>query len=156
MTTTTDPRTPRRPTPDTAAVAHFEAKLRFETDPSDVHAALSSGRPGFALVDSRGDRAWRQGRVPGAVHLPTAMIPERAGELLDPRVPVVTYCWGPGCNGSTRAALALAQLGYRVQELIGGFEYWAREGLPVRTDTGTTRPTRDPLTIPVDSPTCDC
>lgn len=155
MTTTTT-RTTGHPTPDPAAVAHFTAKLRFETDPSDVHAAMGRGQPGFLLVDSRGDAAWQQGRIPGAVHLPTAQIPDRAGELLDPQVPVVTYCWGPGCNGSTRAALALTQLGYRVQELIGGFEYWAREGLPVQTDAGTTRPVPDPLTAPVSSPSCDC
>ena len=144
------------PAPDDAAVAHFSAKLRFETDPSDVHAALAGGRPGFVLVDTRGEPAWSQGRIAGAVHLPTAQIPTRAGELLDPAVPVVTYCWGPGCNGSTRAALALARLGYQVQELIGGFEYWAREGLPVLTDAGTTRLAPDPLTSPTGSPTCDC
>jgi rhodanese-related sulfurtransferase len=138
------------------AAAHFAAKLRFETDPSDVHAELSTGQPGFALVDSRGDAAWRQGRLPGAVHVPTAQIPQRAAELLDPQVPVVTYCWGPGCNGSTRAALALAELGYEVKEMIGGFEYWAREGLPVVTDAGTSQASTDPLTGPVSAPTCDC
>jgi rhodanese-related sulfurtransferase len=41
---------------------------------------------------------------------------------------VVTYCWGPGCNGATRAALAFARLGYPVKEMIGGYEYWVREG----------------------------
>ncbi len=153
MTTTTPGTT--RPA-DLAAVAHFAAKLRFETDPSDVHAALAGGRPGFVVVDTRGDAAWQQGRVAGAVHLPTALIPDQAGPLLDPQVPVVTYCWGPGCNGSTRAALALAQLGYQVQEMIGGFEYWQREGVPVQIDTGTSRATPDPLTAPVGAPTCDC
>ncbi len=141
---------------DSAAVAHFAAKLRFETDPSDVHAALAIGRPRLVVVDARGDAAWQQGRVAGAVHLPTAQVAERAEHLLDPQVPVVTYCWGPGCNGPTRAALALAQLGYRVQEMIGGFEYWQREGLPVQTDTGTSRATPDPLTAPAGAPTCDC
>jgi len=77
-----------------AAVEHFAAKLSFETDPSDVHAEMLSGQPGFVLVDSRGDSAWKQGRIPGAVHLPTAQIEERATALLDPGVPVVTYCWG--------------------------------------------------------------
>ena len=44
---------------------------------------------------------------------------------------MVTYCWGPGCNGSTKGALKLAALGFRVKELIGGLEYWMREGGPV-------------------------
>jgi rhodanese-related sulfurtransferase len=64
---------------------------------------------------------------------------------------VVTYCWGPGCNGATRAALALALLGFRVREMIGGFEYWAREGLAVETAAGRRTPVADPLTV-----TCGC
>ena len=139
------------PPPD--AAAHFAARLAFETDVSDVHAALESGTPGFVLLDSRSSEAWDQGHVPGAVHLPGREIPARAAAELDPSVPVVTYCWGPGCNGATRAALALALLGFRVREMIGGFEYWAREGLPVETTAGVHSPTADPLTAPV---SCGC
>jgi rhodanese-related sulfurtransferase len=128
------------------AAAHYAARLAYETDVSDVHAALESGNPGFALLDSRGAEAWEQGHVPGARHLPGREIPARATAELDPSVPVVTYCWGPGCNGATRAALALAQLGYRVREMLGGFEYWAREGLPVATADGVHRPDADLLT----------
>ena len=69
---------------------------------------------------------------------------------------MVTYCWGPGCNGATRAALALSLLGYRVREMIGGFEYWAREGLPVETADGRHRPAVDPLTAPAAAVSCGC
>jgi rhodanese-related sulfurtransferase len=140
---------------DSDAVLHFAAKLRYETDPSDVHAALEAGER-FVLVDTRGEAAWAQGRVPGAVHLPTARIGERAADLLDPDVPVVVYCWGPGCNGSTKAALALARLGHSVREMIGGFEYWAREGLPVVDDAGPVLRDPDPLTAPAQAVVCDC
>jgi rhodanese-related sulfurtransferase len=126
------------------AAVHFADRLAVETDVSDVAAALGTGA--FVLLDSRSAEAWAQGHVPGAVHLPGREIPARAGAELDPAVPVVTYCWGPGCNGATRAALALARLGYRVREMIGGFEYWAREGLPVETGEGVRRPAADPLT----------
>lgn len=138
------------PDPNTAA-AFFAAALAFQTDVADVHAAVNSAKPDFALVDVRGPAAWRQARIPGALHLPTALIPDRAPELLAPNRPVVTYCWGPGCNGATKAALALSQLGYRVREMIGGIEYWIREGFPVETDAGLTRSPVDPLTAP-----CGC
>jgi rhodanese-related sulfurtransferase len=128
------------------AAAHFARRLAVETDVSDVAAALDSGAPGFVLLDSRSAEAWAQGHVPGAVHVPGREIAARAAAELDRSVPVVTYCWGPGCNGATKAALALAQLGYRVREMIGGFEYWAREGLPVETAAGLTRSAVDPLT----------
>ena len=137
------------------AAAHFARRLAVETDVSDVHAALESGDPGFVLVDTRSTEAWAQGSVPRAVHLPGREIAARAAAELDPEVPVVTYCWGPGCNGATRAALTLARLGYRVREMIGGFEYWAREGLPVQTAAGVSQPDVDPLTAPA-GVSCGC
>ncbi|MCO1658809.1 rhodanese-like domain-containing protein [Pseudonocardia humida] len=133
--------------PTTDAVAFFTARLEFQTDVSDVHAALSDGSADFVLVDTRSAAAWAGGRIPGARHLPTAQLPAD----LDPAVPVVTYCWGPACNGATRAALRLARAGFRVREMLGGIEYWTREGLPVQTDDGVVTADPDPLTVP-----CGC
>ncbi|MBW4031179.1 MAG: sulfurtransferase [Acidobacteria bacterium] len=142
-----------------AAIEHFAAKLRYETDPSDVAAAQSAGER-FVLVDTRGHAAWHQGRAVGAIHLPTAEIAERAASEIPPGVPVVVYCWGPGCNGSTRAALHFSRLGYEVRELMGGFEYWAREGHPVVDDDGPVVRTVDELTSPRPASggviSCDC
>jgi rhodanese-related sulfurtransferase len=131
------------------AVRHFRGRLAYETDVSDVHAALEAEggakERGFVLIDSRGDAAWAQGHVPGAVHLPTRQIRARAAEVLAPGTPVVVYCWGPACNGGTRAALEFALLGHPVKEMIGGFEYWVREGFAFETADGRTRPAPDPL-----------
>ncbi|MER5276964.1 rhodanese-like domain-containing protein [Streptomyces sp. NPDC002809] len=145
------------PAAPAAAAAYFGASLAFHADVSDVAAALAAdGDPGFVLLDSRSTASWDQGHVPGALHLPTALIAEQARDLLDPAVPVVTYCWGPGCNGATRAALALAELGYQVKEMLGGFEYWAREGFEFETWQGRARRTADPLTAPGESDDCGC
>jgi len=141
--------TSRPMSPD--AVTFFASRLAFQTDVADVHAAFATGDPGFVLVDSRSTGAWAQGRIPGAVHLPSHCRDSRASTLLDAGVPVVTYCWGPGCNGATRAALALAHLGYPVREMLGGIEYWTREGFPVETDAGLASAEPDPLTVP-----CGC
>lgn len=139
------------------AASHFARKLEFETDPSDVRAARDAGER-FVLVDSRGEAAWAQARIPGAVHLPTAQIRDRASALIPEGTPVVVYCWGPGCNGSTRAALEFSLLGYPVKEMIGGFEYWAREGLGIENDNGPVERRTDELTAPVavDAIACDC
>ena len=156
MSTTIEP----APTASVAdRVAHFAARLAFETDPSDVRADQQAG-VAFALVDVRSLASWNQGRARGAVHLPRQEIAARAMAELDPATPVVVYCWGPGCNGAHKAALAFAQLGFAVREMIGGFEYWAREGLPVDDEHGdATRPV-DPLTSPVGAlgaePHCAC
>lgn len=137
------------------SIEFFTHRLRYQTDPSDVRTAQAAGTR-FVLVDTRGEPGWRQGHIPGAVHLPTADIPSRAASLIEPGTPVVTYCWGPGCNGATKAALAFAELGYEVKEMLGGIEYWIREGLPVATSVGVTSQLVDPLTAPVQAVTCDC
>ena len=154
-----------------AAAAFFRARLDFQTDVSDVHAALTAEqdvaltaeqdversaeqrgatarKPALILIDSRSGTAWDQAHIPGAIHLPTADIPSRAAILLDPSVPVVAYCWGPGCNGATRAALALSEAGFDAREMLGGIEYWVREGFPVRTANGVEIAPPDPLTAP--------
>lgn len=138
-----------------AAAAHFAARLAFETDVSDVRAALLAGAA-FTLVDSRSTDAWQQGHLPGALHLPTAQIAARAAGLVPAGLTVVTYCWGPGCNGATRAALAFAQLGYRVKEMLGGYEYWVREGFPVQTATGLAAKPADGLTAVRPGIPCGC
>ncbi|MEV0557000.1 rhodanese-like domain-containing protein [Streptomyces sp. NPDC050597] len=145
------------PASPAAAAAYFGASLAFHADVSDVAAALAAdGDPGFVVLDSRSTESWDQGHVPGAIHLPTALVPEQAEQLLDRAVPVVTYCWGPGCNGATRAALALAELGFQVKEMLGGFEYWVREGFEFETWEGHERRTADPLTAPAGAEDCGC
>ncbi|MEV4639195.1 rhodanese-like domain-containing protein [Actinoplanes sp. NPDC049548] len=134
------------------AVEIFAERLATQTDVADVRSAPAGE---FVLVDSRSRAAWDQGHLPGAVHLPTADIPARAAELIDAGTPVVTYCWGPGCNGATRAALAFARLGYEVKEMLGGVEYWVREGFPLRTAGGEVARDPDPLVAPARA-ACGC
>jgi rhodanese-related sulfurtransferase len=104
------------------AADYFAAKLAFETDAADVADALASGEPGFSLIDARSEEAYAAGHIPGAMRFDPAALPAD---------PVVVYCWGPGCNGATKLAHRLAAQGHAVKEMIGGFEYWAREGHPV-------------------------
>lgn len=128
------------------AIAHFRGRLGFEADVSDVAAALDLPEPGFVLVDTRSEESWAQGHVPGALHLPRRRIAAEAADRIPAGTPVVVYCWGPGCNGATRAALEFALLGHPVKEMIGGFEYWVREGFAFDTADGRSQLAPDPLT----------
>ncbi|WP_264630644.1 rhodanese-like domain-containing protein [Microbacterium hydrothermale] len=132
------------------ALDYFRTRLAHETDPSDVYAAQKAGDP-FVLVDVRGAEAWAQGRISGAVHMPYREIAERAPREIDRGVDVVVYCWSPGCNAGQKGALAFAELGYRVREMIGGYEYWVREGQPAENDEGPLNRVFDP-TVMVVSP----
>lgn len=118
--------------PETAH-AHFAGRLAVETDADDVAAALAAGPRDFVLVDARSPAAFAAARLPGAISLPHALISEET--LADlPGGLLVVYCWGPGCNAAAKAAAKLSALGRQVKEMLGGFEYWVREGHPLEGD----------------------
>lgn len=135
----------------TDALSYFSAKLAHETDASDVYAAQKDGDR-FILVDVRSDEAWAQGRISGAVHVRRQEIAEREPAEFDPSVPVVVYCWSPGCNAGTKAAIEFAKLGFAVKEMIGGYEYWVREGQPTENDEGPLPRTFDAQVMVVRTP----
>ena len=113
------------------AYQHFDERLHVETDPVDVHADLQKGVQAFLLIDARAEAAFRQAHLPGALNFPYRNISEETAASLPREKLLVTYCWGPSCNASTKAAARLSQLGFRVKAMIGGIEYWQREGRPL-------------------------
>jgi rhodanese-related sulfurtransferase len=131
-----------RATKELDPAAYFRAKLQCEIDVMEV---AESEQGSLVVVDTRRQSSWDHGHIPGAVHIPTAQIPALASNLIPAASKVVVYSWGPGCNGSTFAALAFAELGYSVKEMIGGIEYWIRNGLPLETASGVSSQKPDPL-----------
>ena len=115
------------------ALAHFEARLSFETDCWDTHDALNSGAPDFVLLDVRTPALYAQGHVPGAISLPHCKIIARRMEAWPDDTLFVVYCAGPHCNGACKAAIRLAKLGRPVKEMIGGIEGWKDEGFDLVT-----------------------
>lgn len=121
-----------------SALAHFERRLGYETDCSDVHEAIKQD-PGFVLADVRGPTLFAAGHVAGAVNIPhRTMTAERMAEYPASTLFVV-YCAGPHCNGANKAAVRLAQLGYRVKEMIGGITGWRDEGFALESGGNALR-----------------
>ncbi|MFB4352211.1 rhodanese-like domain-containing protein [Microbacterium sp. LS_15] len=125
--------------------AYYATKLAAETDASDAYAAQQRGER-VVIVDVRSDEAWAKGRVAGAVHMHYSEIAARAPQEVAKDATVIVYCWSPGCNAGAKGASEFAALGYDVKEMIGGFEYWVREGYPVEDADGVHRRPVDPLT----------
>lgn len=114
------------------AQAFFQQKLRFETDPADVYTDIKNGVEDFILLDVRSPEAYAKSHAVGALNLPSATIDATTTAHLQRDKLLVVYCWGPGCNGATKAAVKLSALGFAVKEMIGGIEYWEdRERYPV-------------------------
>ncbi len=110
------------------AITHFSARLTFETDCWDTHAALAAGDADFVLLDVRGPDLYRRSHIPGAINLPHGKMIKSRMQKWPPGTVFVVYCAGPHCNGANKAALKLAHLGRPVKELIGGMTGWADEG----------------------------
>jgi rhodanese-related sulfurtransferase len=119
------------------ALAHLRRKLSLEVDPADVHADLERGERGFVVLDARSPELYAEAHVPGAINLPHRLISPETAALLPRDKVIVTYCDGVGCNASTRAALKLADLGFAVKEMVGGIDWWRRDGHPVHSSGRT-------------------
>jgi rhodanese-related sulfurtransferase len=109
------------------AIRHFSQKLTYETDPYDLHEDLQKGEE-IVVIDARSRPSYRKAHIPGAISLPHREMNEETTKGLRRDVLYVTYCDGIGCNASTKGALNMSRLGFRVKELIGGLEWWKRDG----------------------------
>jgi rhodanese-related sulfurtransferase len=121
------------------AVAHFGAEFKFETDCWDVHEAMTSGSPGFVLLDVRSSTLFAAGHIPGAISLPHGKIIESRMKSWPENTLFVTYCAGPHCNGAARGALRLAQLKRPVKIMVGGVTGWIDEGFTLQKVTASER-----------------
>jgi rhodanese-related sulfurtransferase len=109
------------------AIDHYQNKLAYEMDPSDLFAALEANEQ-VVVIDARKSFAYERERIPGAINLPHSDMNAETTASFDKTKLYISYCDGIGCNASTRGALNLAKLGFNVRELIGGIEWWKFDG----------------------------
>ena len=108
-------------------IKFYEAKLRYETDSWDLYESLNNS-DNIIVIDARSSEAYKYEHIPSAINIPHRTISEESTRSLDKSKVYVTYCDGIGCNASTKGALNLARLGFDVKELLGGLEWWKRDG----------------------------
>jgi rhodanese-related sulfurtransferase len=105
----------------------YMQKLHFEIDSSDLSEALIQGEK-IVVIDARSAEAYENEHIPGAVSIPHRTMSEESTSTLEKEILYVTYCDGIGCNASTKGALNMVNLGFNVKELIGGLDWWKRDG----------------------------
>lgn len=108
-------------------IAFYQNKLEYETDSWDLNESLKN-KEKVIVIDARSPQAFEKGHIPGAVNIPHRTMSELTTSHLDRTYLYVTYCDGIGCNASTKGALNLSSLGFRVKELMGGLDWWKRDG----------------------------
>lgn len=108
-------------------IKFYENKLSFEMDPSDLSEALKNGEKVIPL-DARKALGYEAEHIPNAINIPHREMSEETTKDLDKEFLYVVYCDGIGCNASTKGALNMTNLGFKVKELIGGIEWWKFDG----------------------------
>jgi rhodanese-related sulfurtransferase len=105
----------------------YKAKLQFETDSWDVSEALNNGDD-IIVIDARSSVAFEIEHIPSAINIPHRTMTSETTAHLDKEKLYVSYCDGIGCNASTKGALKMTELGFKVKELLGGLDWWKRDG----------------------------
>jgi len=108
-------------------IEFYENKLAFEMDPSDLFDAFENSTT-FVAVDTRQAFGYEKEHIPTAINLPHREMTLESTKHLDKEKTYVCYCDGIGCNASTRGALKMTKLGFKVKELMGGIEWWKFDG----------------------------
>lgn len=116
-------------------IKHYSDKLNFEIDSWDLEVAMENGEN--VVVDARSPEAYIAEHIPGAISIPHRSMNKDTTASIDKGAVVVCYRDGIGCNASTKGALNLAKLGFRVRELMGGLDWWKRDGHGTESGTVT-------------------
>ncbi|AFR48392.1 MULTISPECIES: rhodanese-like domain-containing protein [Gordonia] len=80
---------------------------------------------GAVIVDVRRDFEWNRVHIPGAVHMPLEVLPERCIELPEDRL-LIAFCTG-GIR-SAGAANLLVENGFDATNMSGGLIGWRAAG----------------------------
>lgn len=115
---------------------YYLDKLAYEIDSSDLDASLKA-KENVIVIDTRAAALYETEHIPGAINIPHRTMTEETTAHLDRNALVVTYCDGIGCNGSTKGALNMTRLGFKVKELLGGLDWWKRDGYSTAGEQGT-------------------
>lgn len=108
-------------------IEFYEAKLAYETDSWDVFDALQKGDD-IVVIDARSVEAYTQEHIPNSINIPHKTMNIDTTKNLDKNKLYVSYCDGIGCNASTKGALNMSKLGFNTKELLGGLDWWKRDG----------------------------
>ncbi len=103
---------------------YFALKLAAETDCSDVYSDITQNSKNYILLDVRATEAFEKSHAITAINIPNNEISRESFAKYKKDTLFVVYCWGPGCNGASKAAFKISALGYGVKEMLGGIHYW--------------------------------
>ena len=110
-----------------AQIQHYQEKLSYEIDSWDLNLLITE-QSDIKILDCRSEEAYATEHIPTAINLPHRTISVESTQEYNRETLYISYCDGIGCNASTKGAFSMAKLGFRVKELMGGLDWWKRDG----------------------------
>lgn len=101
----------------------------YQTHAEELHRRMKFDYPPYAVIDVRSDEAWKEGSVPGALHVDLDSLESSLPEGTEPTTEL--FVFGEDHTDPARRAvtLRLRELGaLRVVEMPGGFREWRLRG----------------------------
>jgi rhodanese-related sulfurtransferase len=109
----------------------LQGRLSRVREVGAIAATQLINRQNAVILDLRDPNEFAAGRLPNAVHIPSAQLAARGQELAKfTGRPIIAYC--DRGNRSRMAAAALSKLGFtEVFTLHGGLRAWSEAGMPL-------------------------
>lgn len=106
------------------AQCFFQELLAYTIGPIELKDLLDVGK--VNLVDVRRFEDYEVSHIPGAISIPKEELADNTNKLSKEEITVV-YCYNEQCHLGIEACLILAEYGYPVMLLEGGFKSWVED-----------------------------
>jgi len=103
------------------AKAFFEDKLAFTLGPVELKEMLNNSD--IQIVDVRNRDDYEKDHIPNAISIPGKDLDNFINKLSKDKTTIV-YCYSQQCHLGAKTALRLAERGYPVMEMDGGYDAW--------------------------------
>lgn len=101
----------------------FLDKISFTIGPVELKNMIKNDLNHFNLIDLRSYQDYIDGHIPYATHLPPEEL-EQHWNMFDKDKINIVYCYNPFCHLAAKNAVLIAEKGYPIMELCGGYYAW--------------------------------
>lgn len=105
----------------------FLEKLSFEMSPKELEENIRNNIEEINIVDVRAYDDYIDGHIPFAIHVPLNNLDEHLVMLEKDKVNIV-YSYCPFCKLAQKAGFMMAEKGYPVMIMCGGYRIWKDYG----------------------------
>lgn len=106
------------------ARCYFSKELAFTLGPVELKDLMEENM--VKLVDVRSNADYEVAHIPSAISIPKEELSQNTDKL-SKNVITVIYCYNQQCHLGAEACLILAEYGYPVMLLEGGFKTWSED-----------------------------